>query len=402
MEILKAHARGGEVEISYRELMSETGWSRVTISRGLREAQEAGVLEREHRPNRPNFYRLRGVYTGLLPASLGPSRSFPHVAANQEAENTRTGYPGQGMLQPTEETGDGTLLGREEVLTEVERLTAKGANTLILGFEGYGKSHLLRHLSLDGFAHPCDVLIHFSTPGPAKDFLLNLVEELHRQGDLAEGVEVEEFEKALGKLKVRELFRLVRDALARSRKRYLLLIDDIDQITPMQKPMLQELLELRNVQVIATAKTERPRYASLWHHFFPVELRPLSREASDRLVEEFISGRGIPVADEKKNLEVLKERLYRLSRGNPRDLFALLRRIEVQGYVDREYLQKELGVGLEEPIIDMTWFIVATAAIIMAARYLGLGLHDRGLYILAGISYAAMILVRWLSYRWRK
>jgi hypothetical protein len=33
MEILKAHARGGEVEISYRELMSETGWSRVTISR---------------------------------------------------------------------------------------------------------------------------------------------------------------------------------------------------------------------------------------------------------------------------------------------------------------------------------------------------------------------------------
>jgi hypothetical protein len=312
------------------------------------------------------------------------------------------GIPGQGMLQPTEETGDGTLLGREEVLTEVERLTAKGANTLILGFEGYGKSHLLRHLSLDGFAHPCDVLIHFSTPGPAKDFLLNLVEELHRQGDLAEGVEVEEFEKALGKLKVRELFRLVRDALARSRKRYLLLIDDIDQITPMQKPMLQELLELRNVQVIATAKTEKPRYASLWHHFFPVELRPLSREASDRLVEEFISGRGIPVADEKKNLEVLKERLYRLSRGNPRDLFALLRRIEVQGYVDREYLQKELGAGLEEPIIDMTWFIVATAAIIMAARYLGLGLHDRGLYILAGISYAAMILVRWLSYRWRK
>jgi hypothetical protein len=176
---------------------------------------------------------------------------------------------------------------------------------------------LLRHLSLDGFAHPCDVLIHFSTPGPAKDFLLNLVEELHRQGDLAEGVEVEEFEKALGKLKVRELFKLVRDALARSRKRYLLLIDDIDQITPMQKPMLQELLELRNVQVIATAKTERPRYASLWHHFFPVELRPLSREASDKLVEEFISGRGIPVADEKKNLEVLKGEALQALEGEP-------------------------------------------------------------------------------------
>jgi hypothetical protein len=301
MEILKAHARGGEVEISYRELMSETGWSRATIWRCLREAQAAGVIKERRRARQPSIYRLHEVQIGELHASQGPSRSSPDVTANWEAENTLTGYAGQGMLQPTGETGDGTLLGREETLAEVERLTAKGANTLILGFEGYGKSHLLRHLSLDGFAHPCDVLIHFSTPGPAKDFLLNLVEELHRQGDLAEGVEVEEFEKALGKLKVRELFKLVRDALARSRKRYLLLIDDIDQITPMQKPMLQELLELRNVQVIATAKTEKPRYASLWHHFFPVELRPLSREASDKLVEEFIFGRGIPVADEKKN-----------------------------------------------------------------------------------------------------
>jgi DNA-binding Lrp family transcriptional regulator len=287
MEILKAHARGGEVEISYQELMSETGWSKETIWRYLREARSAGVIAGVKRLHRPNTYRLLAVRSAELLASQGPSRSYPDVAANREAgegDHTLSQYPSR----------DGTLLGREETLAEVERLTAKGANTLILGFEGYGKSHLLRHLSLDGFAHPCDVLIHFSTPGPAKDFLLNLVEELHRQGDLAEGVEVEEFEKALGKLKVRELFRLVRDALARSRKRYLLLIDDIDQITPMQKPMLQELLELRNVQVIATAKTERPRYASLWHHFFPVELRPLSREASDKLVEEFILGGGSP------------------------------------------------------------------------------------------------------------
>ncbi|MFQ6117645.1 MAG: hypothetical protein ACE5LQ_05195, partial [Candidatus Bipolaricaulia bacterium] len=139
---------------------------------------------------------------------------------------------------------------------------------------------------------------------------------------------------------------------------------------------MQELLELRNVQVIATAKSQRPRLSSLWHHFFTVGLSRLPKAVSDRIVEEFLDERGIPVADdwrkaqEGEGLIILKERLYRKSRGNPRNLKALLRKIEIEGYVDRDYMMKELGAEAEEPYIDMTWFIIATAAIIMAIRYL--------------------------------
>jgi hypothetical protein len=248
-------------------------------------------------------------------------------------------------------------------------------------------------------------MIHFSTPGPAKEFLLSLGSELFKVGDLQ--WEVEEGQDpywALDKLRLRRLHKVVRDSLAKSRNRYLLLIDDIDQISPTQKTMLQEILELRNVQVIGTAKSQKPKLASLWQHFFTVELSRLPRDVSDQIVEEFLEEHSIPVADDgRKDLrELLKERLYRKSRGNPRNLLALLRKIEVEGHVDREYLQRELGAEEEEPYIDMTWFIIATAAIIMAIRYLGLGLHDRELYILAGTGYAATLILRYLSYRWRR
>ncbi|MFQ6034171.1 MAG: AAA family ATPase, partial [Candidatus Bipolaricaulia bacterium] len=252
-------------------------------------------------------------------------------------------------------------------------MASKGAHTLIVGWEGYGKTHLLRHLSNNGIANstPCDVMIHFAVPGPPKEFLLTLGEEMVKQGDLK--LDVDEKHDAhwvMEKLKVRQLHRIVHDSLAKSHNRYLLLIDDIDQISPTQKAMMQEVLELRNVQVIATAKSQRPRLASLWHHFFTVGLSRLPKAVSDRIVEEFLEERGIPVADdwrmkgakrEGEGLKVLKERLYRKSRGNPRNLKALLRKIEIEGYVDRDYMMKELGAEAEEPYIDMTWFIIATA-----------------------------------------
>jgi len=387
LELLRERAKDGVVQISYSELMKLTGWSRDTVWRYLREAQGMGVIQEERGGfGQPNIYYFQESDFGRLLSSQGHSRPPPA----KRAENAPEIPPGSIPVP---------VAGREEELAEIERLASKGANTLILGFDGMGKTSLLRCLSQDGLAAPCDVKIHLATPAPAKEFFLNLAEELQALSEL-------DPEEDLERLKLRALFRLVRDALAKSRKRYLLFIDDLDQITPSQKPMIRELLELRNVQVIATAKTERPRYASLWHHFFKVELKRLPKEVSDQIVEQFLEEKSIPVTDKgwgrKDGRELLKERLYRRSRGNPRELWTLLRKIEVQGYVDRKFLEEELGAPQEHEYIDMTWIVIMTAAIIMAARYLGLGLHDRELYVLAGISYAAMILIRWLSYRWRR
>jgi len=411
MQLLWERARGGVVEISQVELSKLTGWHRATVWRYLQEARDAGVITWERRRRDVNLYRFLDVaivrhqasHKRFLPwplrrrsEKLRKPSDLPsprHVHVNLEGDSANGGPPP----------------GRELELAEVERLAAKGANTLILGWEGYGKTELLRYLSRNGIQRgtPCDELIHLSTPSPPKEFLINLGRELHRRGDLGLDLDPEQDPyHDLEKLKLLPLFRLIRDSFAHSKRRYLILVDDLDQITPRQKRQVEELLELPQVQMIATAKSQKPSLASLWHHFFPVELDRLPQEVSDKIVDSFIQERAIPVADprwrEEKGLAILKERLYRKSRGNPRRLLTLLRKIELHGYVDRAYLEEELGAEKDEPIYDMTWFIIMTAAIIMAARYLGLGLHDRELYILAGVSYGAMILIRWLSYRWRR
>ena len=98
---------------------------------------------------------------------------------------------------------------------EIERLTRKGANTLILGWEGYGKTRMLRYLCEDGLARgaPCDVMVYFLSPGPPKDFLIRLGEELWKEGDLLMEVEGDGDRavllKALEKLKLRPLFELI-------------------------------------------------------------------------------------------------------------------------------------------------------------------------------------------------
>jgi hypothetical protein len=57
-----------------------------------------------------------------------------------------------------------------------------------------------------------------------------------------------------------------------------------------------------------------------------------------------------------------------------------------------------------EPIrfIDMTPALLGFAAVIMALRYLALGLSDRELYVMAGIGYAAFILIRTFSYKLKR
>ncbi|MFQ6111292.1 MAG: hypothetical protein ACE5LX_04585 [Nitrospinota bacterium] len=57
-----------------------------------------------------------------------------------------------------------------------------------------------------------------------------------------------------------------------------------------------------------------------------------------------------------------------------------------------------------EPIrfIDMTPALLGLAAVVMALRYLALGLSDRELYVMAGIGYAAFVLIRTFSYKLRR
>lgn len=97
----------------------------------------------------------------------------------------------------------------------------------------------------------------------------------------------------------------------------------------------------------------------------------------------------------------LVEHVWRQSLGNPRKVQGLLRQIEARGYVDWRAF-REVRTSETFRIVDLTWLLVATVALVAVARYLSLGLGDRMLYVAAGILYGGGMLLRYFAYRWRR
>jgi len=137
---------------------------------------------------------------------------------------------------------------------------------------------------------------------------------------------------------------------------------------------------------------------------------------------ELVETRGRPVRSER-------QAFYYLSRSSTADLEPLVAeslngdRVVLEGpsgglrNPERELLRR-LGVELPDPdseaedpdgkekepvrFIDMTPALLGLAAVVMALRYLALGMSDRELYVMAGIGYAAFVLIRTFSYRLRR
>ena len=354
LEVLARFLPEGEGEIPQTVLAEAVGMSDRSVRAHLLELKKAGLIDWKRQCRRPNLYRILD------------RKSLPDKASAQREE------------------GPGDF--RSRILS--------GGHLLLIGEEGIGKTYRLRALSRDGLSSHYDAVIEVQA-GPPREFLVRLVSRLMEAGILGP----EEFAKPIREYRGRELAELVRKGLREGK--VLLLIDDLDRATPTLRPLIAELLTRHNVQVVATATEER-KLEGLIDHFFVHELQGLSRSETYGLVERFVRYRRIPVRGGDRGLERLKEYIWSRTKGNPRKIQALLRKVEAQGYVDPRFVREELVVGGRVRFIDMTWTVVLAAAMALAVRYLSLGLHDRLLYVLAGFTYAAFLVLRYLSWRWRR
>ena len=72
-------------------------------------------------------------------------------------------------------------------------------------------------------------------------------------------------------------------------------------------------------------------------------------------------------------------------------------KLEDLGLVVREERPED-----ERRYLDMTPCVIAGAAVMMALRYISLGLNDQALYVLAGISFAVFSALRPFLYRMQR
>jgi hypothetical protein len=277
------------------------------------------------------------------------------------------------------------LLGRGYELGRAKEHLVKQRHCLLVGPEGVGKTAILKELAnRNGWTDK--EIIYLPQAAPAKPMLLSL---LHKVGYS---------DKGLGNKSIRELSMLAAKELAK--KDYILLLDDLDGIKPMQAKEMEPLLE--RAQVVGACRQKKASAGDFWYAFAQINIEPLDEEHQRELIERYLDEKGIFIIDDPTRKLLIRE-LIRKAGGNLKILFRLLDQVRTEREIDRRWVVEELGVeeeGYKELIVGP--YIILIGAIVMAIRYLGLGLGDRELYMMAGMGYALFMIFRYFSYSWRR
>jgi DNA-binding Lrp family transcriptional regulator len=346
---------GKTVEMSQEELVVYSHFSKQTVSKYLKELRKAGVLDWRRRGAQTNVYNL-DVKTIRQQASEG---HFPDFIRNG-------------------------LLGRGYELGRAKEHLVKQRHCLLVGPEGVGKTAILKELANhNGWTDK--EIIYLPQAAPAKPMLLAL---LHKVG----------YSDKVGNKSIRELSMLAARELAK--KDYILLLDDLDGIKPLQAKEMEPLLE--RAQVVGACRQKKASAGDFWYAFAQVNIEPLDEEHQRELIGRYLDEKGIFIIDDPTRKLLIRE-LIRKSGGNLKILFRLLDQVRTEGEIDRRWIVEELGVeeeGYKELIVGP--YIILIGAIVMAIRYLGLGLGDRELYMMAGMGYALFMIFRYFSYSWRR
>lgn len=387
LRLLQIKAKGNrEVEATYEELASELGLSRRRVGDLLFRLREKGAI-RWRRNGRGNRYTLLVAYpqeNGRHPMALSPEGSYDYdydydgVAVASESESEA-----EGGYTPEDEYG--FPLGRTRELKLLEDYLRKGLSVIVQGDEGVGKTALLKAFDSQAKAlHLHREPLYIAQGSPTKEWLVSLAWELVRRGYLKE----ENFERLRNPVLA---FKCL-DALEYAGLPWLLILDHCDKLNSTQQVLLEPFLKQWPC-ILAFSKPKSLRLA------LPVlELEPLAEEYQEALIELFVEEERIWVED----LELFKRALIRRAKGNLKKLRGLLTQAKVERTVTCRWVHRELGFEKERDYIDATPVILIGIAVFIGIRFLGLGLGDRELYVVAGLGYAAAWILRLYWWRWRK
>ncbi|WP_200258370.1 AAA family ATPase [Halorhodospira neutriphila] len=299
------------------------------------------------------------------------------------------------------------LVGRDRELSAARETLGKGANLLVTGAAGIGKSALLRALYRElGEQRPC-LWVH---EGSAKEQAYELALQAHQQVGLVvperliphrflgrarrEGVHWHWIQRSVRRMPARECVALVADSLARAEPPALVFFESLE-LPPAQADQLAAVLEAAQVAAAMDRTNRRERIRRLlWR--FPererLELRPLPGEAARAIAERWLAHYPVRFEPPRVRAAFLRA-VVQDSGGVPAAIEGMLEQAASEPAVTRAKVRAfahEAGVRY----LDMTPVVVLGVAAIMAARYIARGVGSRELYVLAGVGMGLAVVVR--------
>lgn len=301
-------------------------------------------------------------------------------------------------------SADTILVARSSHARNVFINIEQGNSVLVTGDSGTGKSALLQTL------HPAlqtrGVVVYLERVAPWSSALREIFTQLHDQKALNIMpsinrtdwyADLENARKEWGKanpnndLKAKSLFEAMQDHATRQTK-IVVVIEDVQGITPSIQPFLNAWLEAANLIVACVpevlTKKDTKRF---WKRLEEVKLDNLNPKDSRELVKQHMQNLQIITRDDEAYLE----RVAMLSQGNPGEIVRIVKYKAPDDVMNAKHILSlsESSAARQEKGIAIFPIIIAFAMFAIAWRYIARAQGDMNAYVLSGIVIASVAVI---------
>lgn len=277
-------------------------------------------------------------------------------------------------------------IGRKDELARLHFLSERRINTVILGAQGIGKSHLLDNYTGN------DNIIRIDEMTAITKMLGGWILAISEKNpERAEMLYRDEGDKPVSEIVEKKAIKfLVEDLIALTTKgEWTLIIDDVTRITPRGIATLERLKN--HFHIMCAARHVEVKKGTFLSNFERIDLKPLPRtEATElalKLSREFL--------DKIEDLEAYKNHIWENTQGVPLFIYEMVERYSKETHVSLEIV-KEVRHTAAVPEINAAPFVIMVFASFTALRYFAKasGGDNTPYIILAGIGMLFLVFGR--------
>jgi hypothetical protein len=274
-------------------------------------------------------------------------------------------------------------IGRNTEFKTLENNADKGINTLVIGKIGLGKSHLLENFNTEKKILRIDDLFNI------KSSLTNLLvwlydnDKKHVKELIYADIPADKLKVKLTRNSVRNLTKEICEIV--EPKEYLMVIDNVDRISPKGVEMIEFLKD--SFVIFTSARFVKIDRASFSWNFDRVNLKELDRTKSFELINK------LSFDIEVEDTALFRNHIYEQSNGNPRVIFEIIDRYRREPIITNEVVRRiRHTASLKE--IDLTFVIFIAFGLMYLLRYMSKEVDNESFRFIGGVALVLTLLFR--------
>lgn len=275
-------------------------------------------------------------------------------------------------------------VGRTDEMMKIAELKEKKVNTLLLGAQGMGKSHLLENLQIER-------VMVLDEVGSVKQTVKGMLEKIMEDPQVLAQMEMRingaDFSKWLIKTNTQAM---VETMISVTRPyEWTLVIHDVSRISPTGVKLLEKIKN--HFHVIAAARQIKVDKATAFSNFQVIRLQPLSRRETVVLVDELTKDFRHKIHD----YEALKNHIFSQTNGVPLFIMEMVERYRAEPEVTTEAVT-DIRHNTASQEIDMTLVVLVGIGFLAIFRYIGgeIGSDSGAFKLIGGASIIVLLFIR--------